>query len=82
MFEIGARVRTRAPRAEGHTRLPSYLARRSGRVIRVLGAFRFADDAAVMGQRAPQQTLYTVEFNGDGHTVCADLFESYLEEDA
>lgn len=81
MFEIGARVRTREKRLSGHTRLPQYLALRSGRVVCVLGRFRFADDAAAAGTSAPEQMLYTVEFEQDGHRVCADLFESYLEID-
>jgi hypothetical protein len=79
MFEVGAAVRTRPKRADGHTRLPHYLEQRSGRVIRVLGSFRFADDAAVSGAHAQEQMLYTVEFDDGGHTLCADLFESYLE---
>lgn len=82
MFEVGTRVRTREKRATGHTRLPRYLERRRGEVIRVLGAFRFADDAARYGANAPRQMLYTVQFDGDGHTICADLFESYLENDS
>ncbi len=82
MFEVGARVRTREQRPTGHTRLPRYLQQRIGRVVRVLGAVRFADDAAVQGARAPEQMLYTVEFEANGHRVCADLFESYLERDA
>jgi Nitrile hydratase beta subunit len=81
MFDVGARVRTRGKRAHGHTRLPKYLEHRSGRVIRVLGAFRFADDAARLGVNAPEQMLYTVQFEDDGHSVNADLFESYLERD-
>lgn len=80
-FEAGARVRTREQRATGHTRLPRYLARRSGRVVAVLGEFRFADEAAVRGQQATAQMLYTVEFAQNGHTVRADLFESYLESE-
>jgi hypothetical protein len=82
MFEMGARVRTRKKRLDGHTRLPKYLERRSGRVVCVLGRFRFADDAAAAGASAPEQTLYTVEFEQDGHRICADLFESYLEIDS
>ncbi|HZZ65654.1 MAG TPA: SH3-like domain-containing protein [Candidatus Baltobacteraceae bacterium] len=78
-FDVGARVRTREPRPVGHTRLPRYLARRNGRIVRALGAFRFADDGAQVGPRASEQMLYTVEFDTGSHTVCADLFESYLE---
>lgn len=81
MFELGARVRTRAQSAHGHTRLPHYLQLRSGRVIRILGNFRFADQAAARGREAPEEPLYTVEFERNGHWVCADLFESYLEND-
>lgn len=77
-FEAGARVRTRQARSERHTRLPRYLAGRDGRVIAVLGDFRFADEGAERGAQASKQTLYTVEFDGP-HTVHADLFESYLE---
>jgi hypothetical protein len=55
------------------------LEQRSGRVIAVLGAFRFADEAAAHGVRAAEQMLYTVEFDHGGHLVHADLFESYLE---
>lgn len=78
-FETGDRVRTRAQRLTGHTRLPRYLAGRSGRVIGVVGDFRFADAAAERGADAPVQTLYTVEFDEADHAVRADLFESYLE---
>jgi hypothetical protein len=35
-----------------------------------------------MGVGAAQQMLYTVQFEANGHTICADLFESYLEADA
>lgn len=80
-FEAGARVRTREQRPDGHTRLPHYLAQRTGRVVAILGDFRFADDAAEHGDKAPRQTLYTVEFDNGGHTVHADLFESYLESE-
>ena len=81
MFEPGARVRTREQRTGGHTRLPRYLAHRQGRIVRVLGAFRFADEAAQHGAGASKQLLYTVQFEANGHCVCADLFESYLESD-
>jgi Nitrile hydratase beta subunit len=82
VFEVGQRVRTRQKRAAGHTRLPAYLQERGGRIVRVLGSYRFADEAAERGTDATPQMLYTVEFDTDGHRVCADLFESYLEDDA
>lgn len=82
MFKAGEHVRTREQRNGGHTRLPHYLQQRSGRVVRILGTFRFADDAAERGTAAADQMLYTVEFEHDGHRVCADLFESYLERES
>ena len=81
MFEAGERVRTRRQRADGHTRLPSYLQLRSGRIVHVLGSFRFADEAA-RGANAREEMLYTVEFENNGSLVRADLFESYLEPDS
>lgn len=81
MLEVGARVRTRAQHTGGHTRLPAYLQNRPGRVIRILGCFRFADDAAQQGTAARAEPLYTVQFTYGDHTVCADLFEPYLEID-
>jgi hypothetical protein len=54
---------------------------RSGHIVRVLGEFPFADQAAERGASAERQMLYTVEFDAYGHAVRADLFESYLEAD-
>ena len=82
MFEVGERVRTRRQRHAGHTRLPNYLQMCSGRIVQILGDFRFADEAAQRGTSAAQETLYTVEFEQNGCRVCADLFESYLERDS
>lgn len=81
-FETGALVRTRDQRRDGHTRLPAYLAKRRGRIVAVLGAFRFADESALHGTQARTEMLYTVEFERGEHLVRADLFESYLEADA
>ncbi len=86
-FEVGAPVRARAQRRDGHTRLPGYLQRRSGVVERVLGTFPFADDRAAGRCDAPKRLLYTVRFAANdvwadaprGDTLCADLFEDYLE---
>jgi hypothetical protein len=82
MLEIGTRVRTRAKRSEGHTRLPRYLQQRDGQIVAVLGRFRFADEAAERGIDARDEMLYTVEFGAEEYTVRADLFESYLEPQA
>jgi hypothetical protein len=78
-FELGARVRTRAQVLEGHTRLPKYLERRDGCIVRSLGAYPFADERARNASTSRKEALYTVEFSEGAHTVRADLFEPYLE---
>ena len=87
MFAIGDRVRARVMNPPGHTRLPAYLRGRPGRIDSVLGTFPFPDARAAGGAWA-KQTEYTVRFasadvwgaDGDpGGTICADLFETYLE---
>jgi hypothetical protein len=79
MLSVGDRVRTRPKRADGHTRLPGYLAQREGAVVAALGHFRFSDEGAERGAAATRQALYTIEFDAGGHRIRADLFESYLE---
>jgi len=90
MFEVGARVRTRAQRRGGHTRLPGYLQRKSGVVARVLGAFALSDERAAGAGIARNDSVYTVVFMARdlwgpqvaaGDTIAADLFEAYLEPD-
>ena len=72
----------------GHTRLPVYLRGRPGRIEHVLGVLPFSDGRAA-GVDAAVQTAYTVRFaavdvwgsDADPRgSICADLFESYLEE--
>jgi hypothetical protein len=63
----------------GHTRLPKYLQQRYGTIVQRLGEFPFADDRAKNASGVPNEALYSVEFQLSGHTVRADLFESYLE---
>ena len=87
-FEPGDRVRTRNANPDGHTRLPAYLRAREGRIERALGAFPFPDERAAGRPDAPEHMLYTVRFEGDAVwdstsqrlSICADLFEPYLEE--
>jgi hypothetical protein len=71
----------------GHTRLPVYLRGRPGRIEHVLGPLPFPDERAA-GDASATQTGYTVRFatadiwgaDGDPHgSICADLFEAYLE---
>jgi nitrile hydratase len=77
LFAVGDRVRTR-PNHAPHTRLPGYLEGRSGEIERVLGVFPFADARAI-GNRDAKEMLYTVRFHTDDASICADLFEPYLE---
>jgi nitrile hydratase len=87
MFRVGERVRTRLMSPAGHTRLPLYLRGRAGRIEHLLGTLPFSDRRAA-GQRSAAEPAYTVRFatadvwgaDGDpGGSICADLFESYLE---
>ena len=89
MFEAGQRVRTRVMNPDGHTRIPVYLRGRPGRIERCAGVFLFSD--AVVAGRHEEQALYTVTFaardlwgaDADGsQSLAADLYESYLENDA
>jgi len=87
MLAVGDRVRTRVMNPPGHTRLPVYLRGRPGRIEHVLGPLPFSDERAA-GTVSARQTGYTVRFatadvwgaDGDPRgSICADLFESYLE---
>ena len=87
MFAVGDRVRARVMNPPGHTRLPAYLRGRPGRIDFVLGTLPFPD-ARAAGVASATQTAYTVRFatsdvwgaDGDPHgSICADLFETYLE---
>jgi nitrile hydratase len=82
VFAIGDRVRTRVMNPPGHTRLPAYLRGRPGRIDFVLGTLPFPD-ARAAGIVTAAQTAYTVRFataDVDPHgSICADLFETYLE---
>ena len=66
----------------GHTRLPKYLERREGRIVRKLGAFPFSDARASDPFATQTEALYTVEFDEGAYRVRADLFEPYLEPTA
>jgi nitrile hydratase len=87
MFAVGERVRTRLMNPAGHTRLPQYLRGRPGRIEYILGELAFPDLRAA-GVASATDVAYTVRFStddvwgldGDAHgSICADLFESYLE---
>lgn len=85
-FAVGDRVRTGRHGHSGHTRLARYLRDAPGEIVMHHGAHVLPDAAATMTGEAPEH-LYAVRFRatdlwGDqadpGHTVTADLWESYL----
>jgi hypothetical protein len=87
MFRLGERVRARLMNPAGHTRLPAYLRGRVGRIEHLLGTLPFSD-ARAAGAASAREAAYTVRFRtadvwgsdaDAGGSICADLFESYLE---
>jgi len=86
VFALGDRVRTARHMPSGHTRLPRYARDCVGTIILHHGGHVFPDVSATLAGDAPQH-LYTVQFSAQdlwgerassGHSVCADLWESYL----
>lgn len=84
----GTAVRTRDQRHGGHTRLPRYLQNAHGVIVQLLGSFPLPDDVVENPKNARKSRLYTVAFpsssifeGDDAGTICADLFEEYLEID-
>jgi nitrile hydratase len=89
-FQVGAAVRVRDLRTDGHTRLPGYARGRRGRVERVHPAFVLPDTNA-HGRGEDPQYVYCVRFAGSeiwggtaepGTCVHVDLFEPYLEPES
>ena len=85
-FAPGDKVRTARHMHSGHTRLPRYLRDQIGEIVLHHGGHVFPDVSATMAGDAPQH-LYAVRFNGreiwgdaaePGHSVTADLWETYL----
>jgi nitrile hydratase beta subunit len=85
-FVPGQRVRARIVNPAHHTRLPRYLRGRTGVIAHCHGVHVFPDSNAQGLGEAPQP-LYTVRFaatevwgeDTTAESVCADLWESYLE---
>lgn len=86
VFAVGDRVRTARNMPSGHTRLPRYLRGRVGEVVSCHGPHVFPDVSFRMEGEVAQH-LYTVRFGSTeiwgeetepGHSVSADLWESYL----
>ncbi len=85
-LSIGMEVRTRAQARSGHTRLPRYLQNARGVIVSVVGSYALPDEVVAHGGAAQKSALYTVAFpsasifeGDDAGTICADLFEEYLE---
>jgi nitrile hydratase len=86
-FGAGDLVRVRNAVTGGHTRVPRYLRRQTGRVERIACAWPNPTDSAASGAYGEPELVYTVAFEGPDlfgasadHTVSADLAESDLEE--
>jgi nitrile hydratase subunit beta len=85
-FAVGDMVRTKDLDPVGHTRLPRYVRRRSGKVTAVQPAQVFPDSAAHYLGEDPQH-VYSVEFSSaqlwgagaEPFSLTIDLFEPYLE---
>src|SRR5579863_1984318 len=85
-FRPGDSARVRNAVTDGHTRVPRYLRRQTGRVERVACVWPNPGDSAARGTYGEPQLVYTVVFHGGDlfgpsaeHTLSADLPESDLE---
>jgi nitrile hydratase len=88
-FAAGQRVLVRNLNPLGHTRLPRYVRGKHGRILRDHGVFNLQDtDAEGYSLGDQPQHVYTVRFEaaelwgpqgGPRDSVCADLWEGYLE---
>lgn len=91
-FEPGARVRVRSAEPRGHCRTPAYLRGKRGTVVCFQGSFRNPEKLAYHKPGLPRQPLYLVRFDyrelwpgkqsGAGDTICADIYQHWLEPDA
>lgn len=86
-YEVGASVVVRNINDVTHNRLPGYLNRASGVVVKQYGAFHDPADSAHKQVDTPHQ-LYMVQFSSaelwgeeavEDFDLYADLFENYLE---
>ena len=91
-FEPGARVRVRSGQPRGHCRTPSYLRGKRGTIVCLQGVFRDPEKLAYHKPGLPRQPLYMVRFDfdevwpgreaGGSATICADIYQHWLEPDA
>jgi nitrile hydratase len=85
-FADGQRVRVADRVTSGHTRVPRYVRRRVGTIVRRSCAWSHPTEAAASGRHGPMEHIYAVSFpaadlfgSGD-HTVLVDVWERDLEE--
>ena len=88
-FESGDRVRVRADGWSGHVRTPCYVRGKTGRIERVLGAFKNPESLAYGGSGLPEKPLYKVGFRQTDlwdryagraqDALYVDLYEHWLE---
>lgn len=88
-FTPGEHVRVKTESRPGHHRTPGYVQGRTGVVAAVHGKFPNPESMAYGGNGLPEQFLYLVVFDqhdlGEtfrgtrGDTVCADIYEHWLE---
>lgn len=89
-YRPGDPVRVRDERPRGHVRTPRYVRGRTGRVMRVHGAFRDPSSLAHGGDGLPRRPLYEVAFRGvdlwrayagaPADAVHVDIYEHWLEK--
>lgn len=87
-FEPGQRVRIGNPVTPGHTRVPRYVRRQVGTVVRRSCAWPHPTESAATGRHGPPEHVYAVavparEVFGPGadHTLVVDVWERDLEEE-
>ena len=88
-FEPGDRVCVRVEGQPGHVRTPGYVRGKTGRIERLLGAFKNPESLAYGESGLPEKPLYKVGFRqadlwdryaGRAQDVLyVDLFEHWLE---
>jgi nitrile hydratase len=86
-FQPGDAVRVLNAVTDGHTRVPRYLRRQTGQVVRVACVWPNPGDSAATGAYGEPELVYTVAFDAAdlfgptvAHVVSADLAESDLEK--
>lgn len=88
-FEPGDPVRVRADDKPGHVRTPDYVRGKTGRIEKIIGAFKNPESLAYGGPGLPEKPLYKVGFRQtdlwDGYAglpndaLYIDLYEHWLE---